>query len=60
MPAFGVQGLWVLLAYATNSPGLLWRERAPPFSRGSAPQARLYFYARSTAATPAGNAHRAC
>ena len=37
----GVYGLYVLLAYASNVPGLLWRERAPPFSGGSAPQTRF-------------------
>ena len=37
----GVQGLYVLLAYASNVPGLLWRERAPLFSRGSALQTRF-------------------
>ena len=37
----GVQGLYVLLAYASDVPGILWRERAPPFSGGSAPQTRF-------------------
>ena len=37
----GVQGLYVLLAYASDVPGLLWRERAPPFSRCSALQTRF-------------------
>ena len=37
----GVQGLYVLLAYASNVPGTLWRERDPLFSRGSALQTRF-------------------
>ena len=37
----GVQGLYVLLAYASDVPGKFWRERAPPFSGGSAPQTRF-------------------
>ena len=37
----GVQGLYVLLAYASDVPGKFWRERAPPFSRGSTLQTRF-------------------
>ena len=36
-----VQGLYVLLEYAADVPGILWRERAPPFSRGSTLQTRF-------------------
>ncbi len=36
-----VQDPHVLLAYASNVPGLLWRERAPLFSRCSALQTRF-------------------